>query len=532
MSSLQQLLHCFDSELCSSCSTAPHSIATAIELTVEHLYSNVTFTTPATLAMSEGDSYSTRSACTRLSGGSTSTSLLRTMGTKEANEEAGEEVDVSDLLKDLESTKSLPKGPSKHKLTSPSGKMSETSSSESSHTSIASAAASCRESDTYVRTSSWQTSGTSSWQSCNAAAVGYKKKQTHVLHPTATPPSATKQSAVRLASLAWPTGKRSDTSLPSRERDTGKRSDTSLPSPASTDVSLDVEDSDFLAELDRIEQSINTHTYTSAHTHSGTLEHDLPQPTQRAPCIESCVIDAGCNVEVADAGCDLDILGDLDIPDHCRPPAPKPSNQGDGEHGRLEEGRERERGRLEDGRLEAYPSVRLRAGNASCGDKEERMVMEEEESDLDKFKEFRVTGVERVGHGGHSSSTVVLILQPTPFQNAGGSGSGQVKKQENGKKMSHDAQHHSNMPFAASMRSISHGGDESGIEKQGAGTAKEGVKTKKAVLHESWAAETDVEEGDTVVLVDCREPESDGAWHLRNNRGTYNDSFHTHYIIG
>ncbi len=520
---------------------------------MEHVYSNVTFTTPATLVMSQADSYSTRTA--RLSGGSasscsTSTSLLRTMGTKEASEEAGEEVDVSDLLKDLESTKSLPKewtkslpkgpsnkslskGPSKHKLKSPTGKMSDTSSSESSHTSIASAAASCREPDTHVPTSSWQASDTSSWQSCNAAAVGYKKKQTHVLHPTATPPSATKQSAVRLASQPWPAG---------------KRSDTSLPSPASTDVSLDVEDSDFLAELDRIEESINTHTYTSAHTHSATLEHDLPPPTQTAPCIESCVSDAGCNVEVANAGCDLDILGDLDIPDHCRPPAPKPSNQGDAEHARLEEGRDRERGRLEDGRLEAYTSVRLRAGNASCGDKEERMVMEEEESDLDKFKEFRVTGVERVGHGGHSSSTVVLILQPTPFQNAGGSGSGHVKKQENGKKRSqdaqhhaqhHDAQHHDNMPFAASMRSISHDGDESGIEKQGAGTAKEGVKTKKeggktkkAVLHESWAAETEVEEGDTVVLVDCREPESDGAWHLRNNRGTYNDSFHTHYIIG
>jgi len=250
------------------------------------------------------------------------------------------------------------------------------------------------------------------------------------------------------------------------------------------------------------------------------------------------VSDAGCDVEVADAGCDLDILGDLDIPDHCHPPAPKPSNQGDGDHGRFEEGRERERererGRFEDGRLEAYPSVRLRAGNASCGDKEERTVMEEEESDLDKFKEFRVTGVERVGHGdgGLSSSTLVLILQPTPFQNAGGSGSGQVKKQENGKKMSHDAQHHFTMPVAATMRSISHGRDESGIEKQGAATAKEGVKTKKAVLHESWAAETDVEEGDTVVLVDCREPESDGAWHLRNNRGTYNHFFHTHYIIG
>ena len=424
------------------------------------------------------------------------------MGTKEASEEAGEEVDVSDLLKDLESTKSLPKGPSKHKLKSPKGKMPDTSSSQSSHTSIASAAAFCRESDMFVRTSSWQASDPSSWQSCNAAAVSYTKKQTHVLHPTATPPSATKQSAVRLASLPWPAG---------------KRSDTSLPSPASTDVSLDVEDSDFLAELDRIEQSINTHTYTSAHTHSGTLEHDLAPPTQSAPCTESCV---------SDAGCDLDILGDLDIPDHCRPPAPKPSNQGDGEHGRLEEGRERERRRLE-----AYPSVRLRAGNASCGETEERMVMEEEESDWDKFKEFRVMGVERVGHGGQSSSTVVLILQPTPFQNAGGSGSGEVKKQENGKKVSHDAQHHSTMSFAASMHSISHGGDESGIEKQGAGTAK-GVKTKKAVLHESWAAETDVEEGDTVVLVDCREPESDGAWHLRNNRGTYNDSFHTHYIIG
>jgi len=129
-----------------------------------------------------------------------------------------------------------------------------------------------------------------------------------------------------------------------------------------------------------------------------------------------------------------------------------------------------------------------------------------EEVDAKKFRQFTVTGVEHVAATSRTERAfAVLKLQHAPFhtqhmpQPTSHSGCSGGDEGQGGKGERAD------------------GGGETGCGSEWAGKGREGgaCEAGVVVLHDSWAVDHVVVEGDSLVLVNCYEVEADGAWHLR-----------------
>ena len=153
-------------------------------------------------------------------------------------------------------------------------------------------------------------------------------------------------------------------------------------------------------------------------------------------------------------------------------------------------------------------------------------VVADEELGAKQFRQFTVVGVDHVGATSRAErASTVLRLRHAPFHtdegfqrkahtgcvgdegagDGGGGGEGAQGGREHGECGERGSE-----------------GSERGVEKVKCGA--------RAVLHDSWAAEQSVMEGDSIVLVNCGEVEDDGAWHLRDG-GAGQLVVHPHVLI-
>ena len=144
-----------------------------------------------------------------------------------------------------------------------------------------------------------------------------------------------------------------------------------------------------------------------------------------------------------------------------------------------------------------------------------------EEVDAKKFRQFTVTGVEHVAATSRTERAfAVLKLQHAPFHS-----------EHMPQLTSHSGHSGGDEGQGGEGERVDRGG-EKGCGSEWVGKGREGGACEAAVvvLHDSWAVDQVVVEGDSIVLVNCYEVEADGAWHLREG-GPALMVVHPHVLI-